>query len=186
MHFPETDSVVMYQSRWLKKFGVGVVLASLFGCGMAKALTGVTLGWSPNADPTVAGYNVYYGTASRSYKSSIDVGSNTQTAIRGLAEGETYYFAVTAYTIDGFESDYSEEIAYLVPGLLTITRGTSPSSPAQIRFPVVPGHSYDVQFSTDMRNWTTVWETTDDINEWVEYDATPTGVGAQFYRVVQH
>jgi len=176
----------MYQSRWLKKFGVGVVLASLFGCCMANALTSVTLGWSPNADPSVAGYNVYYGSTSRSYGSSINVGGNSEAVIKGLAEGQTYYFAVTAYTIDGFESDYSEEVAYLVPGLLTITPGTSASAPVQIRFAVAPGHTYDIQVSTDLRNWTTVWETTDEANEWLEYDVIPVGLGAQFYRVAQH
>jgi hypothetical protein len=176
---------VIYQSRWLKKFGVVVVLTTLFGCCLSKAVINITLDWSANSDPSVAGYNVYYGTASRAYSSARDVGTNTQAVVNGLAEGQTYFFAVTAYTYDGFESDYSGEVSYLVPGQLTITPGASPSDPMRIRFSVAPGHTYDVQFSTDMQNWTTVWETTDALNEWVEYDATPSGIGGHYYRVLQ-
>jgi hypothetical protein len=187
MRFPETKRVVMYlSSRWLKKFGVGVVLASLFGCCMTKALTSVSLDWSPNTDPSVAGYNVYYGTSSRSYTSSINTGDNAQVVIDGLVEGQTYYFAVTAYTFDGYESDYSDEIIYIVPGMLTITPGATSSDPLQIRFPVAPGYTYEVQSSADLQNWTTVWETSDDLNEWVEYDASPSGLGAEYFRVVQY
>ena len=102
---------------------------------MAKALSSIPLDWNPNTDPSVAGYNVYYGNASRSYTSVTNVGNSTSTVIGGLVEGHSYYFAVTAYTYDGFESDYSDEIVYVVPGGLTIARGASPSSPIQIRFP---------------------------------------------------
>jgi hypothetical protein len=107
------------------KLGVGVfvVLLSLFACNLAKAVSSTSLEWNPNADPSVAGYNVYYGGASRTYTNVINAGNSTNAVIDGLVEGKTYYFAVTAYTDDGAESDYSDEYIYIVPGFLTLTPG---------------------------------------------------------------
>ncbi len=77
----------------------------------------VTLTWdapTTNADGTpltdLAGYKVYYGTSSRDYTKTIDVGNTTTYQITGLSGG-TYYFAVTAYDTSGNESDYSEEVS---------------------------------------------------------------------------
>jgi hypothetical protein len=178
----------MYLSCRFKKFGagLGVVLVSLFACSLAKAVSSISLDWTPNTDPSVAGYNVYYGGTSHSYTSLLNAGNVTNTTVGGLAEGKTYYFAVTAYTFDGLESDYSAEYVYLVPGILTMTRGATPDAPLQVRFPVVAGHSYELQFSTNLRDWNTVWQTTGVSNVWVEYDSPITGSGPQFYRLVLH
>jgi hypothetical protein len=170
------------------KLGVGVfvVLLSLFACNLAKAVSSTSLEWNPNADPSVAGYNVYYGGASRTYTNVINAGNSTNAVIDGLVEGKTYYFAVTAYTYDGAESDYSDEFVYIVPGFLTLTPGGASSSPMQVRFPVAVGHSYELQQSTDLVHWTTIWQTLGINNEWVEYDTAINGSGAVFYRVVLH
>jgi hypothetical protein len=72
----------------------------------------VTLAWDPNDEPDVAGYIVYYGTASRDYNYDVDVGNYNGCTISGLAEDKAYYFTVTAYDAEGNESSYSEEIAY--------------------------------------------------------------------------
>ncbi len=69
----------------------------------------VMLAWDANADP-VAGYRLYYGHASRSYQNSVDVGKVTSYTWTGLAEGKTYYFAVTAYNSNNVESSYSAEL----------------------------------------------------------------------------
>jgi len=179
---------VKYVSVGHKKFGigVGVLLVSLLACSLARAVSGVSLDWNPNPDSSIAGYNVYYGNASRSYTSVTNVGSSTNTLVGGLVEGQTYYFAVTAYTYDGEESDYSDEFVYLVPGLLTLTQGTVPSSPLTIRFPVELGHTYQLQQSTDLVTWTTFWQTIGYSNVWVEFDAPVTPGPAGFYRVVSH
>jgi Fibronectin type III domain len=184
--FVDTERVVRKSSCWLQKFGVGIVLVSLFGCCIAKALSSIPLDWNPNTDPSVAGYNVYYGNASRSYTSVTNVGNTSSAVIGGLVEGRAYYFAVTAYTFDGFESDYSDEIVYVVPGRLTITQGASPSSPIQIRFPVSINHSYELQVSADLKTWSTIWTTTGAANDWAEFDVMPTSLGAEYFRVIQH
>jgi hypothetical protein len=43
----------------------------------------------------------------------VDIGLWTQCTVSGLNNGETYFFAITAYNEFG-ESDYSEEISYTV------------------------------------------------------------------------
>lgn len=178
----------MYRICWLKKFGVGVgvVLAGLFACSLAKAVSSVSLNWDSNPDPSIAGYNVYFGGASGSYTNEIGVGNSTNTVVNGLVEGRTYFFAVTAYTFDGAESDFSAEYVYLVPGLLTMVQGVTPDAPMQIRFAVAAGHSYELQQSTDLTSWTTVWQTTGAQNVWVEYDAPVDISTPHYYRVLSH
>ena len=82
------------------------------------------LSWSApttNTDGTpvtnLAGYNVYIGNASRSYQQKIDVGMATSYSATNLAEGATYYFAVTAYNSAGMESPYSAEGTKNFPAL---------------------------------------------------------------------
>ena len=89
--------------------GVALTLNSAF------AAQSVTLEWNPSTDPSVTGYNLYYGAASRTYTNKIDVGNSTNVTVNGLVEGVTYYFAATAYNILGAESDYSTEVSYTVP-----------------------------------------------------------------------
>ena len=72
--------------------------------------------WAPNSEADLAGYTVYYGTDTRIYSTSADVGMSTSHQISGLVEGVTYYFAVTAYNASGAESLYSEEVSFLEPG----------------------------------------------------------------------
>ena len=38
----------------------------------------VTLAWDANTEPDLAGYKIHYGTASRDYSHSIDVGNVTE------------------------------------------------------------------------------------------------------------
>jgi hypothetical protein len=75
----------------------------------------VTVAWDPNQEPTVAGYKVVYGPASRSYSYTVDVGLSTSLSISGLQPGTTYYFAALAYNATGQQSAYSNEISYMPP-----------------------------------------------------------------------
>src|SRR5437016_1774952 len=75
----------------------------------------VTLVWNPSPGTNVAGYNVYYGVASRTYTNKVNVGNSTNATVSGLIEGTTYFFAVTAYDSNALESDYSNEMSYTVP-----------------------------------------------------------------------
>ncbi len=72
----------------------------------------VALAWDPSLDPTVTGYNVYYGTASRAYTNVVPAGGSTTAIVSNLVTGVTYYFAATTYNVAGLESDYSAEASY--------------------------------------------------------------------------
>src|SRR5262249_14538696 len=64
----------------------------------------------------VDGYWLYYGPTSGSYTARIDVGTATTYTITGLASGQTYYFAVTAYDrTDNVESPFSNEVGLTLP-----------------------------------------------------------------------
>ena len=73
----------------------------------------VTLTWDPNSEPDLAGYEIYYGTASGNYQWKINVGNVTAYTVNNLDTGRTYYFAATAYNTKGQESGYSNEVVYM-------------------------------------------------------------------------
>lgn len=80
-------------------------------CPQASALgAAFTLEWDPNTETNIAGYRLYYGTASRTYEARIEVGNVTTYRVTGLLDGVTYYLAVTAYDQQGRESGYSNEV----------------------------------------------------------------------------
>lgn len=95
----------------------GMIILSLVTCngGGGTGSGSHTLAWDAPTQYTdgsplsVAGYKLYYGTASRSYSKSLDVGNVTSYSI-SLPSG-SYYAAVTAYDSNGFESDYSNEVS---------------------------------------------------------------------------
>ena len=92
-------------------------MIALCGCLLALssltsfATPNITLAWDASADPSVVGYKVYYGVATRSYTNSLSAGSATTMTISNLVVGATYYFAATAYDTNGIESDYSTEVS---------------------------------------------------------------------------
>ena len=73
----------------------------------------VTLAWNPNTEEDLAGYRIYYGTASGDYDYTLEVGNQTEYTVTGLEEGLLYYFAATAYNLSWNESGYSNEVAYV-------------------------------------------------------------------------
>ena len=92
----------------------------------AEAAT-ITLAWDPPSDELTTGYIVAYGTKSRSYTSTVDVGFETSISIDGLTAGTTYYFVVAAYNASGTLSLPSAEVS----GVAGSTGGSSsPGSPS--------------------------------------------------------
>src|SRR6202521_5424685 len=74
-----------------------------------------SLAWNGNGDPAVAGYMLYYGQSSHNYSAKVDVGNTTTYPIAGLLEGQTYFYAVTAYDSSRTESAYSNEASSTIP-----------------------------------------------------------------------
>lgn len=82
----------------------------------------VTLTWQPptqysDGSPltSLAGYNIYYGTASQSYSQTIKVSNPglSNYVVQNLPAG-TYYFAIAAYDSTGAQSSFSPEVAAAV------------------------------------------------------------------------
>lgn len=59
----------------------------------------VTISWDDLSisEPSIVGYKIKYGTSSASYATTTDIGNATSTIITDLNDGQTYYFAVSAY-----------------------------------------------------------------------------------------
>lgn len=109
-------------------FGCILFFALSFFFGSAQAAQ-VTLAWDLNSE-VVTGYKVYWGTASRNYPNSVDVGNSDHITITGIDPlSGTVYFAATAYLIEGnstTESDYSDEVSHaFVTTSLIISDGTT-------------------------------------------------------------
>ncbi len=76
-------------------------------CGAVTA----ELSWDPVGHSELAGYEVHWGTASRVYTNHADVGNTNSWDIPISSMNKRYYFAITAYSIYGDVSDYSEEVS---------------------------------------------------------------------------
>ena len=85
---------------------------------------------SPLTD--LAGYKVYYGTNSGSYKVSIDVGNVTTTTVSRLDWNITYFFAATAYTTHGVEGDFSNEISWTPKRMGSVIRLAADRPPRRL------------------------------------------------------
>ncbi len=115
----------------------------------------MTLAWNA-VSGNIAGYNLYYGTASHNYTTKVSAGNSTSATASGLNAGATYYFAVTSYDTSGLESGYSSEVTYAVPAgapvvtLSTPLNGSIYAAPASINLAagvVANGHTITkVQF----------------------------------------
>ena len=83
------------------------------------AVSYVNLSWDENPETSVTGYNVYWGTVSGSYTQLLDVGNAVAAAIP-LPAGKRYFFAVTAYTADHLESQFSDEVSTVIPADVSV------------------------------------------------------------------
>jgi hypothetical protein len=173
--------------RRFENLALLAVLISLSVCFTAKAaISNVSLTWGTSTTPGIVGYNVYYGGASGNYTNVVSVGNSTNAVISGLVDGGTYYFAATALDAYGNESAVSEEISYIVPGILEITSAASSGNSVQIQFPVVPGKDYELQVSEDLKSWVTILELSATSNTWIQIVDPETGLPQRFYRLMSN
>ena len=75
---------------------------------LSEAAIAVTITWDKSLDTATVGYYVSYGTESRKYTTSLNVGNTTSAVIYLPDPTLTYYFAVQAYTHSDMTSDLSE------------------------------------------------------------------------------
>lgn|GEM_PF-1387440 len=86
-----------------------------------------TLFWNASPEGDLGGYRIYHGASSGSYTAVFDVGNVTQYTINNLTDGETYYFAVTAYDTSGNESGFSNVVSKII-GTTTSSNTSSSAS----------------------------------------------------------
>ena len=101
-----------------------IFLTIVYWQSVALASEVGTLVWDPNTETDLAGYRVYMGTDSGIYGLPIDVGNKTQFMVSNLAEGTSYFFAVTAYNLAEHESAPSTEV------VVHVADTTPPSIPS--------------------------------------------------------
>lgn len=119
--------------------GIGLAVAA--GLALAQSAWCATFSWNANSESNIAGYKVYYGTASGNYSQSADVGKVTQATISTLTPGSIYYAAVAAYNTSGKEGAKSSEVSFTASGTSTTPSAkpsvtlTSPTSGATYTAP---------------------------------------------------
>jgi hypothetical protein len=108
--------------------------ALAFAVAMGIATSGhamdVTLGWNANTEANLKGYKIYYGTNQGGpyngsgssdgaspivlLLSSLSIPNSPEYTVHGLSEG-SYYFVVTAFSTEGVESGFSNEVGTGAP-----------------------------------------------------------------------
>jgi hypothetical protein len=151
-HLVRNRSVKSFSLRWLVCTVTLIALPALHA-------NFVTLVWNPSV-ASVAGYKIYYGTASGVYTNSIDVGNVTNVTVTGLSQYTTYYFAAKSYDTFGVLSDFSNETKLMVYPVAAITpnqtaNGGGTGKPA-FNVSGVNNYLYVVQASTDLVHWVAV------------------------------
>jgi hypothetical protein len=120
----------LISSQFRRFFSLAVSVSVLILFPFVTHGAEITLAWDANTEPDLAGYNIYFGTASRNYSEPINVGDVTEVTLTGFNDGGTYYFAATAYDEDDNESAYSEELVHTFSNGKPINNNpTTPSVP---------------------------------------------------------
>jgi len=97
------------------RFHTVLIWLFLILCSSPAMATALLISWQENTETDLAGYKVYYGTASGQYGSPINVGKETSYRISDLESDTTYYMAVTAYDEALNESGFSQELSAYIP-----------------------------------------------------------------------
>ncbi len=103
----------------------------------------VTVRWDANRESDLAGYRIFYGSASRSYSDSITVGLTTSYVLN-LSPSRTYFLAVKAFDQSDNLSNFSSEVVFSTPPT-----------------PVQPGINCDIN-----EDWLV------DLNDWLAFNAS--------------
>lgn len=142
--------------RWLSV----AALSTLLWLGQptrVQAERSVSLSWNRSQNSTVTGYYVYAYEENSPTPTRIDVGNTNQVVLPSLKEGLRYTFTITAHNGAGTESPPSDEALVMVPVPLQLL-SDSLTGLRRIEFPGAPGRRYELQASTDLKNWNTLWQ----------------------------
>jgi hypothetical protein len=81
----------------------------------------LTLQWSPSASKDIIEYIVWHGAFSGTYTQSVSAGMATSITFSNVVKTQTHYFAATAKSVDGRDSDYSNEVRWPFSQVITVS-----------------------------------------------------------------
>ena len=139
----------------------------------------------------------------------LDIGNSTTATVPNLTAGTTYFFAVTAYDIDGVESVASAEVSFinapndssatppgsisslqrLYTGSIQLTLTVGPPAPSVVSTsPGVanPSAGVDIQFTNDLVTWSVLTTIPNTSGTITVTDPSAARVPRRFYRLVFH
>lgn len=176
--FEERNTVHGVLFRWLTCLMVGFSFAA-----KATDPSTVSFAWNPSPDANVEGYRIYYGVAPAQYTNHITVGNLTTGTVSGLVNGVTYYFATTAYSVDGLESPFSNEIAYQ-PAFSQMQGRMIGTSQMVLTIQGQIGHTYNIEATQDLAVWSVIGTTNVAASGCVEFtDPNSANFARRFYRL---
>jgi hypothetical protein len=96
------------------RIAIGIVVAACLGGPLAmRCGAQATLIWNPSPDPTVAGYNLCWGTNSGNYiYTNVYPSGQTNVTVTNLLTNQVYFFAVQAFDSNGVVSVFSSEVSF--------------------------------------------------------------------------
>jgi hypothetical protein len=145
----------------------------------------VALAWERSPDSSVIGYRIYYGAVSGNYTNSIEVGNVTTGSVPDLADGVTYFFAITAFNTSGFESAFSNELSF-GPGLPTVQIRVTAAGLAVLTVNGLMGQTYDLEAAQIFPAWIVIGTVTLGASGSVEFtDTDAANFPQRFYRTKQ-
>lgn len=151
-----------------------------------QAVRSVTFAWDRNSETNIVDYRIYYGGASRTYTNTVDTGNATSVTISNLAEGVTYYFAATAFDTLGLESDFSDEITYLVPMAAGVQMRVAPAGQTILTVTGPIGRTYEIQATQDLKTWTNIGTVTLGAGGVLNFtDTNAPAFSKRFYRTLE-
>jgi hypothetical protein len=165
-----------------------VLFAVIFAQLPAFGSGGFVLAWHASTNQGIAGYNIYYGGACRTYTNMICSGTATNVTLSGMTQGATYFIAVTAFTPSGMESPFSNEVqvhyANPFPAIISIQPVNSHGLPTALLITTTAAmisNSWTLQSSSDLKTWTSIKQGTNlPVNTSVAVGSLP----MQFFRLL--
>ena len=146
-----------------------------------------TLAWTSQADPSVAGFAVYYGPVGSSMTTRIDAGMQESVTLFNLTAGIEYSFFAVAYTSEGIESLPSNLISYQPPVISPIKLSVLPDRSVHLVFRAVPGSVCRIERSPSVHplGWGSIAIRTADADGLITFDDQNAWREMFFYRAAQ-
>jgi len=138
-----------------------MALAALLWLGspcVAQAQRSATLAWDRSQSSGVTGYYVYVLEENSTTPTRVTIGNTNQATVSNLKEGLRYTFTVTAFNAAG-ESLPSNNALFVVPVPINMTSMNPTNGLRSVQFQGAPGRTYELQASTDLQTWTSIWQT---------------------------